>query len=110
MLDREGVRVAGEGDHVVVFVERQLGQESPGGAISTEHCQLHQFVPFRRASRTCVRGGCINKDSTIVTSVTSLLEASAPAPSGCGSVGQLDRSDVGEHISGSGVVGVGSAV
>jgi len=37
MLDREGVRTAGEGDHVVVLVERQLGEEPPGRAISTEH-------------------------------------------------------------------------
>ena len=42
MLDREGVGATGDGDHVVAFVERQLGEESPGGAIGPEDCELHQ--------------------------------------------------------------------
>ncbi len=46
VLDREGAGVAGEGDHLVVLVERQLGKEPPGGAVGPEHCQLHRFVPF----------------------------------------------------------------
>lgn len=45
MLDREGVSVSGEGDHVVVLAERQLGEESSGRAIGPEHCDLHQSVP-----------------------------------------------------------------
>lgn len=49
VLDREGAGVAGERDHVVVLVERQLGEEPPGGAVGPEHCELHGFCSFRCA-------------------------------------------------------------
>ena len=45
MLERERVGVAGEGDHVVVLVERQPGEESSGGAVRPEYCELHHFRP-----------------------------------------------------------------
>jgi hypothetical protein len=44
MLDRESVRASGEGDDLVALVERQLGEESAGGAVRAEHCELHGSV------------------------------------------------------------------
>ena len=46
VLDRERVGMAGERDHVVVLVERQLGEESSGGAIRPEHGKFHELGPF----------------------------------------------------------------
>jgi hypothetical protein len=81
--------VAGEGDHVVAVVERQLGEESAGEAIGPEHCKLHRFVPFD-VRRALVRGGYINKDAGMTRSVTSAaVRAVAEFPRSLARIAQL---------------------
>ena len=75
MLDREGVGMAGEGDDVVVLVERQPGEESTGGAIGPEHCELHG-ISLSMCARASSGAGYIDKDAALGRSVTS--------PAACG--------------------------
>jgi hypothetical protein len=53
VLDGKGVGMPGESDDVVVLVERQSGEEPPGRAVGSEHCDLHELVPFAAPRRGC---------------------------------------------------------
>ena len=52
LLDREGIRAAGEGDHLVAVAECQPGQDPTGGAVGAEHCELHVAFLSMGAPRT----------------------------------------------------------